>query len=594
MVSHDKLIIQKRLLGDNVRFVMYIYHVWILCGLCIFFIACAPESKYAGGSGAFKGYESLHAYKNGTIKYKNDYIRPSHQSSFSGTIAMQNTYTLSKKKKKKNKNNQTNRQTSNDYQSPVQGNGDFIPTESLLGGMRESEAIQRATMRPYTVKGITYRPHSVKVGDSFDGIASWYGPDFHAKATSNGETYNMYAHTAAHKTLPMNTIVKVYNKDNGKTTVVRINDRGPFVQGRIIDLSNIAARDIAMVSKGVANVRIEVIGFGGDTIKNTSAQSNSPSNNATSSNQNNNAKQYTSQSNNASKPTKSTTTHQSSQDSKTLQQDPNDTPVQYIRQDNVNNTNLAKQHDDNAIQQPRGSDNIAIHDTPTDSVMKQDEILRQDEDSQILDMPTQIIEEELPKEPQSHAKQAIPTQQNTIHSPDSNQIAHNETSQKAQEVNRLNNDKASQKTHDDQKIIDTQKIIDNRETDKNLDASLDASIEKLKESTHHLQSQSISIPDTSIHANKQPQQPQSQVAQEKSNATTNGKFMISLNVFSQRERAEQFMQQSLDIAKNTPYQVHIVQTDKGLHRVALRGFKTYDEAKKIMEKYAISGHIVQE
>ena len=70
--------------------------------------------------------------------------------------------------------------------------------------------------------------------------------------------------------------------------------------------------------------------------------------------------------------------------------------------------------------------------------------------------------------------------------------------------------------------------------------------------------------------------------------------MISLNVFSQRERAEQFMQQSLDIAKNTPYQVHIVQTDKGLHRVALRGFKTYDEAKKIMEKYAISGHIVQE
>ncbi|WP_371113561.1 MULTISPECIES: septal ring lytic transglycosylase RlpA family protein [unclassified Helicobacter] len=139
---------------------------------------------------------------------------------------------------------------------------------SLMAGMRESEAIQRATMRPYQIAGKWYYPTKVKIGETFDGIASWYGPNFHAKATSNGETYNMHAHTAASKTLPMNTIVKVLNKENGKTTIVRINDRGPFVEGRIIDLSNIAAKDIDMVSKGTARVKVEVIGFGGMVDKN--------------------------------------------------------------------------------------------------------------------------------------------------------------------------------------------------------------------------------------------------------------------------------------------------------------------------------------
>ena len=134
---------------------------------------------------------------------------------------------------------------------------------SLTIGMRESEAIQRATMRPYKVAGKWYYPARAKLGTKFDGLASWYGPDFHAKATSNGERYNMFAHTAASKTLPMNTIVKVYNKENGKTTIVRINDRGPFVSGRIIDLSKAAANDIGMISKGTARVRIEVIGFSG-------------------------------------------------------------------------------------------------------------------------------------------------------------------------------------------------------------------------------------------------------------------------------------------------------------------------------------------
>lgn len=138
---------------------------------------------------------------------------------------------------------------------------------SITSGMRDSAAIQRATMRPYKVGGKWYYPTKVKIGDKFRGIASWYGPDFHSKKTSNGEIYNMYAHTAASKTLPMNTIVKVKNLDNGKSSVVRINDRGPFVTGRIIDLSNAAAHDIDMVKKGTAHVELKVIGFGGMVAK---------------------------------------------------------------------------------------------------------------------------------------------------------------------------------------------------------------------------------------------------------------------------------------------------------------------------------------
>jgi rare lipoprotein A len=129
--------------------------------------------------------------------------------------------------------------------------------------IRNSKAMHRATMRPYEVFGKKYYPTLAHVGDDFSGIASWYGPNFHAKKTSNGEIYNMYGETAAHKTLPMNTIVKVDNLDNGKSTIVRINDRGPFVTGRIIDLSNKAAHAVDMVKKGTAKVRITVLGFNG-------------------------------------------------------------------------------------------------------------------------------------------------------------------------------------------------------------------------------------------------------------------------------------------------------------------------------------------
>jgi rare lipoprotein A len=130
--------------------------------------------------------------------------------------------------------------------------------------INNSKQMHKYTMRPYSVFGITYYPFIANIGDDFDGIASWYGPDFHSKKTSNGEIYNMYDMTAAHKTLPMNTVVKVDNLENGKSIIVRINDRGPFVRGRIIDLSNKAAHEIDMVRKGTSKVKITVLGYNGE------------------------------------------------------------------------------------------------------------------------------------------------------------------------------------------------------------------------------------------------------------------------------------------------------------------------------------------
>ena len=118
-----------------------------------------------------------------------------------------------------------------------------------------------AKMNPYTVLGKRYYPRKVNVGDVFNGVASWYGPDFHAKATANGEQYNMHAMTAAHKTFPMNTVLRVTNNNNGKSAIVRVNDRGPFVGTRIIDLSNAAAKKVSMVGTGTAPVTLEVLGF---------------------------------------------------------------------------------------------------------------------------------------------------------------------------------------------------------------------------------------------------------------------------------------------------------------------------------------------
>ena len=104
--------------------------------------------------------------------------------------------------------------------------------------------------------------YSYKDKDSLNGNASWYGPKFHGRRTANGEKYNMNGITAAHKTLPFNSVVRVTNLRNGKRVDVRINDRGPFIKGRIIDLSRGAAKKIDMINDGVVPVKLEVLKYG--------------------------------------------------------------------------------------------------------------------------------------------------------------------------------------------------------------------------------------------------------------------------------------------------------------------------------------------
>ncbi|MEA1867752.1 MAG: septal ring lytic transglycosylase RlpA family protein, partial [Thermodesulfobacteriota bacterium] len=103
-----------------------------------------------------------------------------------------------------------------------------------------------ATQRPYEVNGHVYYPLPFAKGFVEEGYASWYGKKFHGRPTASSEPYNMYAITAAHRTLPMNTYVRVLNLANGREVVVRINDRGPFAKKRIIDLSYGAAGKVGL------------------------------------------------------------------------------------------------------------------------------------------------------------------------------------------------------------------------------------------------------------------------------------------------------------------------------------------------------------
>ncbi len=108
----------------------------------------------------------------------------------------------------------------------------------------------------YVINGERYYPITSSSGFEQTGTASWYGGKFHGRKTSNGETYDMHKKSAAHKILPFNTYVKVTNLDNNKSTIVRINDRGPFAKGRIIDLSYAAAKELGVVGPGTARVNI--------------------------------------------------------------------------------------------------------------------------------------------------------------------------------------------------------------------------------------------------------------------------------------------------------------------------------------------------
>lgn len=114
--------------------------------------------------------------------------------------------------------------------------------------------------RPYAVDGRWYFPLNSIQGYREQGVASWYGPDFHGKKTSSGETYDMFGPTAAHRILPLNTQVMVRNPANSKEITVRINDRGPFVKERIIDLSYDSAKALGLVGPGTALVELEAVG----------------------------------------------------------------------------------------------------------------------------------------------------------------------------------------------------------------------------------------------------------------------------------------------------------------------------------------------
>ncbi|WP_047044996.1 septal ring lytic transglycosylase RlpA family protein [Vibrio mexicanus] len=134
-----------------------------------------------------------------------------------------------------------------------------ISVEHIEDAIPQYEPYSLGGNSNYTLRGEHYTIIRDAKGFTQSGKASWYGKKFHGHLTSNGEIYDMYSMTAAHKTLPIPSYVKVTNKDNGKTTVVRVNDRGPFHEGRIIDLSYAAAYKLDVVKTGTANVEIEVI-----------------------------------------------------------------------------------------------------------------------------------------------------------------------------------------------------------------------------------------------------------------------------------------------------------------------------------------------
>jgi len=130
----------------------------------------------------------------------------------------------------------------------------------LLCGM---VAVSASSCIPYTSRTMNLEPAVLLTQV---GIASWYGPKFHGRKTASGQVYDMYGKTAAHKTLPFGSVVRVTDLKTGKNTIVIINDRGPFVEGRIIDLSLGAAQEIGLDKNGLARVKIEVLRLGKGTV----------------------------------------------------------------------------------------------------------------------------------------------------------------------------------------------------------------------------------------------------------------------------------------------------------------------------------------
>ena len=121
------------------------------------------------------------------------------------------------------------------------------------------EPYNPANLKPYVIRGKRYTPLKTSKGYTSEGIASWYGQKFHGHKTANGETYDMFSMSAAHTTLPLPSVVKVTNLDNGRVAVVRVNDRGPFHDNRIIDLSYAAALKLGVLATGTARVKLEAM-----------------------------------------------------------------------------------------------------------------------------------------------------------------------------------------------------------------------------------------------------------------------------------------------------------------------------------------------
>ncbi len=164
--------------------------------------------------------------------------------------------------------------------SRYQDTHDSIPSRlpnisELNDAIARAEPHSRGGNKNYRVRGINYKVLNTAQGFEQIGTASWYGKKFHGHLTSNGEVYDMYAMSAAHKNLPLPTYLKVTNLGNNKSVIVRVNDRGPFHQSRIVDLSYSAAYKLDMLKAGTAKVKITAITeFGEKTKKNSSQVAN--------------------------------------------------------------------------------------------------------------------------------------------------------------------------------------------------------------------------------------------------------------------------------------------------------------------------------
>lgn len=138
--------------------------------------------------------------------------------------------------------------------------GGARPDVGRMPVVTDPAPIVSGTMRPYQIRGRWYQP-AEQPGYDETGMASWYGDQFNGRPTATGERFDMHALTAAHKTLPLPGLVEVTNLANGRRIVVRVNDRGPFVDGRIIDLSRGSAEALGMLQAGVAEVRVRYLGL---------------------------------------------------------------------------------------------------------------------------------------------------------------------------------------------------------------------------------------------------------------------------------------------------------------------------------------------